>query len=34
MLVGKPEGRPLGTLGLRWDDSNIVDLEEIGAGGV
>jgi hypothetical protein len=33
VLVGKPEGtRPLGRPRLRWEDSNRMDLEEVGCG--
>jgi hypothetical protein len=34
-LVGKPEGkRPLGRPRRRWEDEIIMDLREIGLGGV
>jgi hypothetical protein len=35
VLVGKPEGkRPLGKPRRRWEDGIILDLREIGLGGV
>jgi hypothetical protein len=35
VLIGKPEGkRPLGRPRRRWEDGNIMDLREIGLGGV
>jgi hypothetical protein len=35
VLVGKPEGkRPLGRPRRRWEDGIIMDLREIGLGGV
>jgi hypothetical protein len=35
VLVGKPEGkRPLGRPRRRWEDGTIMDLREIGLGGV
>jgi len=34
-LVGKLEGkRPLGTPRLRWENNNMMDLKEVGCGGV
>jgi len=33
-LVGKPEGKkPLGRTMRRWEDSNKMDLQEVGRGG-
>jgi hypothetical protein len=32
VLVGKPEGRPLGRPRCRWEDGIRMDLEEIGCG--
>jgi hypothetical protein len=33
VLMGKPEGkRPLGRQSRRWDDSNKLDLQEVGCG--
>jgi hypothetical protein len=32
VLVGKPEGRPLGRPRRRWDDGIRMDLREIGLG--
>jgi len=33
--VGKPEGkRPPGRPGLRWEDNNKIDLQEVGCGGM
>jgi hypothetical protein len=35
ILVGKPEGkRPLGRPRRRWEDNNIMDVREIGWGGM
>jgi hypothetical protein len=35
VLMGNPEGkRPLGRPRRRWEDGNIMDLREIGLGGV
>jgi hypothetical protein len=35
VLVGKPEGkRPLGRPRRRWEDTNKIDLQEVGCGGV
>jgi hypothetical protein len=35
VLVGKPEGkRPLGILRRRWEDNIVMDLQEMGYGGV
>ena len=35
VLVEKPEGkRPLGRPGRRWEDSNKMDLQEVGCGGM
>ena len=35
VLMGKPEGkRPLGTLGLRWEDNIKMDYQEVGCGGL
>jgi hypothetical protein len=35
ILVGKPEGkRPLGRSRRRWEDNIIIDLREIGRGGM
>jgi hypothetical protein len=35
VLVGKPEGkRPLGRPRHRWGDNIMVDLQEVGCGGV
>ena len=34
VLVGKPEGkRPLGRPRRRWEDNNMLDLQEVGCGG-
>ena len=34
-LVGKPEGkRPLGRPRRRWEDNIIMDLQEVGCGGM
>ena len=33
--MGKPEGkRPPGRPGLRWEDNNKIDLQEVGCGGM
>ena len=33
--MGKPEGkRPLGRHGRRWEDNIMMDLQEVGCGGV
>jgi len=35
VLVGKPEGkRPLGRPRHRWEDNILLDLQEVGCGGV
>jgi hypothetical protein len=35
VLVGKPEGnRPLGRPWCRWKDDNMMDLQEVGCGGM
>jgi len=35
VLVGKPEGkRPLGRPRLRWEDNIMMDIQEVGCGGV
>ena len=35
VLVGKPEGkRPLGRPSHRWEDNIMIDLQEVGCGGV
>jgi hypothetical protein len=35
ILVWKPEcKRPLGRPGLRWEDNNKMDLQEVGCGGI
>ena len=35
VLVEKPEGkRPLGRPGRRWENSNKMDLQEVGCGGM
>ena len=35
VLVGKPEGkRPLGRPRHRWEDNNIMDLQEVGCEGM
>ena len=35
VLVGKPEGKsPLGRPRRRWEDSIMVDLQEVGCGGM
>jgi hypothetical protein len=35
VLVGKPEGkRPLGRHRSRWDDNIMIDLQEVGCGGM
>jgi hypothetical protein len=35
VLVGKPEGkRPLGRTRRRWEDNIMMDLQEVGCGGV
>jgi len=35
VLVGKPEGkRSLGSPRSRWDDNIMMDLQEVGCGGV
>ena len=30
VLVGRPEGKPLGTPRHRWEDNNKMDLREVG----
>ena len=33
--MGKPEGkRPLGRPSLRWEDNIMIDLQEVGCGGM
>jgi hypothetical protein len=35
VLVGKPEGkRPLGRPRRRWEDNTLMDLQEVGCGGM
>ena len=35
LLVGKPEGkRPLGRSKLRWEDNIMMDIQEVGCGGM
>ena len=34
VLVGKPEGRPLGIPRRRWEDNIKMDLQEVGCGGM
>ena len=34
VLVGKPEGRPLGRPRRRWEDNIKMDLREVGCGGM
>jgi hypothetical protein len=35
VLVGKPEGKiPLGRPKRRWDDNIMMDLQEVGCGGM
>jgi len=34
-LVGKPEGKgPIGRLRRRWEDNIMMDLQEVGCGGM
>ena len=33
VLVGKPEGKPLGRPRRRWEDNIKMDLQEVGGGG-
>jgi hypothetical protein len=34
VLVGKPEGRPLGRPRRRWEDAIQMDFREVGCGGM
>ena len=34
VLVGKPEGRPLGRPRRRWEDNIKTNLQEVGCGGM